>query len=173
MSRPEVHATLHGEAGFSETSAKARGELMIAPCGFRCDRCVAFTRNARTQADRVRGSTGWATYWGLRVPPERIQCHGCPEGPVAGLQFPDSDCEIRPCVLGRGLATCAECGEYPCQSLRSRMAACDKVVTRCRDQVPERDFARFIAPYDCRTTFDGLRKGQPADPRPRKGRKDR
>ena len=146
---------------------------MIAPCGFRCDRCVAFRRNARTQADRVRGSAAWAKYYGLRVPPERIQCHGCLAGEVTGLQFPARDCEIRPCVLGRGFATCAECGEYPCRTLRSRMTACDEVVRRFRGKIPERDFARFIAPYDCRAILEGLRKGQPADPGHRKDREGR
>ncbi len=131
---------------------------MIAPCGFRCDQCVAFVDNARTRAARERGSAAWAKYWRLRVPPARVQCHGCTAGPVDGLDFPAADCEIRPCALERGIATCAECSEYPCATLAARMTACDSVVHRFRDRMPEQDFERFIAPYDCRATLERLRK---------------
>jgi hypothetical protein len=146
---------------------------MISPCGFRCDRCVAFKKNARTRADRVRGSAAWAKYYRLRVPPERIQCHGCLAGEVAGLDFPDKNCEIRPCVLERGLATCADCREYPCRKLESRMAACDRVVRRFRGKIPEQEFTRFIAPYDCRATLEGIGKRRAAGLRTSRNRKDR
>ena len=38
---------------------------MLAPCGFLCDRCVAFKDNAKCHADRVRGSAAWAKHYGL------------------------------------------------------------------------------------------------------------
>ncbi len=132
---------------------------MTAPCGFRCDRCVAFKDNAKSHADRVRGSAAWAKYYHLQVPPQQIQCHGCAAGRVAGLRWPDQRCRIRPCVLERGLATCAECGEYPCELLESTMAGCDEVVERFRGAIVDADFARFIAPYDRRANLEALRKG--------------
>jgi hypothetical protein len=137
---------------------------MIAPCGFRCDDCVAFAKNAKTHADRVRGSAAWARYYGLQVAPQRMQCHGCAAGKVEGLDFPDPKCEIRPCVLDRGLATCADCGEYPCKALESRMASCDEAVQRFRGHIPARDFARFIAPYDCRATLEAIRTRRAGSP---------
>ncbi len=137
---------------------------MIAPCGFRCDQCLAFVDNARTPADRATGSAAWAQYWRLRVAPERMQCHGCAAGPVAGLEFPDVNCKFRRCVLEQGLTTCAECEEYPCATLDARMASCDRVVRRFGDTIPQHDFARFIAPYDCRATLEQLRKSPAARP---------
>ncbi len=130
---------------------------MIAPCGFRCDWCLAFTANARTHGDRVRGSAAWAKYYGLQVAPQRMQCRGCAGGRVEGLKYPDPKCEIRPCAAGRGVASCADCDEYPCAVLQSRLAACDEVVERLRGRIPEQEFRRCIAPYDCRATLDGLR----------------
>ncbi len=133
---------------------------MIAPCGFRCDRCLAFVENAKTHADRVRGSAAWAKYYGLQVAPQRMQCHGCARGQVEGLKFPDPKCEIRPCALERGLATCADCAEYPCATMQSRMAACDEVVQRFRGRIRDQEFSRCIAPYDCRAILDSVRKGK-------------
>jgi hypothetical protein len=118
---------------------------------------VAFKDNARHHADRVRGSAAWAKYYGLQVPPQQIQCHGCAAGHVAGLRWPAPRCRIRPCALKRGLPTCAECDEYPCKILEARMVGCDDVVERFRGTVPEADFASFIAPYDCRANLEALR----------------
>ncbi len=131
---------------------------MIAPCGFRCDRCLAFAANAKTHADRVRGSAAWAKYYGLQVTPQRMQCRGCAGGRVEGLAVPDQRCEIRPCAGGRGVSTCAECDEYACSMLEERMATCDAVVERLRGRIPDQEFNRCIAPYDCRAILDGLRK---------------
>ncbi len=147
--------------------------MLIAPCGFRCDRCLAFRANAKTHADRVRGSAAWAKYYHLQVSPQRMQCHGCAEGHVAGLDFPDGKCEIRPCVLGRGLQNCAVCGEYACKALEARMSSCDKVVQRFRGAIPADEFDRFIAPYDCRATLEDIRKKESlksGKTAPRKGR---
>lgn len=136
--------------------------MNIAPCGFRCDRCLAFVANAKTHAERVRGSAAWAKYYHLQVSPQRMRCHGCAGGHVAGLDFPDRKCEIRKCVLDRSLETCAGCGEYPCDALESRMRSCDGVVERCRGKIPADEFDRFVAPYDCRATLDELRKKKSA-----------
>ena len=145
--------------------------MNIAPCGFCCDRCLAFVANAKTHADRVRGSAAWAKYYHLQVAPQRMQCHGCRGASVEGLRFPDPKCEIRPCVLDRGLETCAECDEYPCHALQSRIESCDEVVIRCRGQIPADEFERFIAPYDCRTTLEDLRKGRRQTSRTPTGRR--
>jgi hypothetical protein len=135
--------------------------IMLAPCGFRCDLCVAFKDNATHHADRVRGSGAWAKYYGLQVPPQQIQCHGCATGRVAGLRWPDQRCRIRPCASKHGVATCAQCDEYVCDLLESRMTGCDEVVRRFRGAIAERDFARFIAPYDRRANLEELRKKGP------------
>ncbi len=132
--------------------------MNIAPCGFRCDLCLAFVAVARSHADRVRGSAAWAKYYHLQVTPQQMRCHGCREGKVEGLKFPDPKCEIRRCVSKRGLQTCADCADYPCDDVTQRMQSCDDVVLRCRGRIPVEDFTRFIAPYDCRATLEGLRK---------------
>ncbi len=147
--------------------------MLIAPCGFRCDRCLAFAANARSHADRVRGSAAWAKYYQLQVSPQRMQCHGCEKGTVEGLKFPDVKCEFRVCVLKRGLRTCADCAEYPCAKLEARMGSCDRAVERYRGAIPAAEFERCIAPYDCRATLDGIRKKQSAAAGQATARKDR
>lgn len=136
--------------------------MSIAPCGFRCDQCLAFVANAKTHADRVHGSAAWARYYHLQVSPQHMQCHGCRAGRIEGLQFPDPECEIRQCALDRGVETCAECSEYPCDALESRFESCDEVVRRCCGQIPADEFERCIAPYDCRATLEDIRKTRSA-----------
>ncbi len=133
---------------------------IIAPCGFRCDRCVAYRPNARKHADRVHGSAAWARYWRLQVPPQRIACNGCLAERLEGGQFPEKRCRIRPCVLGRALETCAECGDYPCKLLQRRLADCDEVVEEFRGKIDRQEYEYSIAPYDRRATLEERRRGK-------------
>lgn len=133
---------------------------MIARCGFKCHDCAAFIANNRTHADQVRAAEGWATYFGLVAPPEQIRCNGCMSADRGGYESPEKNCPIAPCAKGKGFRNCAECGEYPRDKLEARMRVCDEVIERHRVKAPRKEYDRFIAPYDARTTLNAIRKAK-------------
>jgi hypothetical protein len=133
-------------------------KTMIARCGFRCDLCGALVRNSPTSADRLDAAAGWAKYFHLKVKPDSMRCNGCLARDCSGYEFPEKNCAIRRCVLERGIDNCAACAEYPCTKLEKRMRGVEKVIKRFRNEVPKREFDRFIAPYDARTTLNQLRQ---------------
>jgi hypothetical protein len=120
--------------------------------------CLAFRENNKDRSDQIRVAKGWSEYFGLDVPPEKIGCNGCLPGDSGGLDFPDKNCPIRPCVIGRGLDNCATCEDYPCEKLEERMTGVEAVVRRFRGKIPQEEYDNFIPPYDARKTLDGIRR---------------
>jgi hypothetical protein len=102
--------------------ADAPDMSMVAYCGLCCDLCAERCRIPK-QAAQLKNSMateGWeffgaeaheefADFWTLLG---RIAGGGC-RGCRAGGGFPG--CEIRKCAKNRGVSTCADCAEYPCE----------------------------------------------------------
>ena len=130
---------------------------IIARCGFRCDLCPAYVQNSSTAADRISGAAGWSKYFRLKVAPASMRCYGCLAEKGKGFEFPAGDCAVNCCVVKGNLANCSECGDYPCKALNERMTGVEKVIKRFRNKIPKKEFDRFIAPYDARTTLGKLR----------------
>ncbi len=131
---------------------------MIARCGFKCHRCGAFIDNNKTPEDQARIADAWKKYFGLVVVPETIRCNGCLAHDRGANEYPSKNCPIAPCVVARGIHSCADCAEYPCKNLEELMRSCDKVIQRFRGVVPGEEFERFIAPYDCHATLNAIRR---------------
>jgi Zn-finger protein len=120
--------------------------------------CLGFRENNKDLADQIRVAEGWSQYFGLDVPPEKIQCNGCLPDDSGGLNFPDKNCPIRPCVIERGLDNCAYCEDYPCAKLEERMTGVEEGVRRFSGKISQEEYDNFIAPYDTRKTLDGIRR---------------
>jgi hypothetical protein len=130
----------------------------IAACGFRCDLCPAFRENVTGREHQQETSNGWFRYYGFRVAAEAIFCDGCLTEDSADPRRIDRDCEVRPCVLQRGLPNCAHCDEYVCSLLEEKIVDPEQVIKRTGRTVPQEDFGRFIKPYDNRTVLDRIRE---------------
>ncbi len=129
---------------------------MLSRCGNRCDLCLAYRPNVEAcPSNRQTLSDGWFTYWGFRIPPERIVCDGCM---AKDGHLIDEGCPVRPCAIERGHATCSECGDWVCDRLGQRLVTYEEVVGRVNRPVPEEDRARFIAPYENERRLERLRR---------------
>lgn len=110
---------------------------LAAPCGLYCGACaiyVSYHTGDPEPMNRVGRVFAKLAEEGVSgVPPlkegaefslERAQsmkkedflCEGCVSDVVA---LPCRVCALRDCAMGRGLATCAQCPDYPCQDLVS------------------------------------------------------
>ncbi len=121
-------------------------EPRLSYCGFRCDLCLAYRPNIEKHPDSAQSlSDGWHTYFGFRIPPEKIICEGCRSQSLTTL---DSECPVRPCANSRQVENCAACEGYICEKLSSRLIDFQSIQKDFVRPIPEEDRSRFIFPYE-------------------------
>lgn len=131
-------------------------KAIISCCGMRCDLCLAFQPNIEAHPEnRKLISDGWHTYFGFRIPPEKIFCSGCFSG---GSPTIDSECPVHPCVSARGLHNCAECESYICDKLNKILVTFETIQAKFDHAIPELDRQRFIFPYENKNRLAALRR---------------
>ena len=84
---------------------------------------------------------------------EEVDCKGC----KAGLRDGNPNCKVRPCAIEKGVVTCAECGEFSCETIRKQMDAIKPIAEKHRDSMPAEDVQRYIAPYESEKRLRRLR----------------
>ena len=90
---------------------------LIAACGLDCAKCDAYiATRANDQVALVALAEKWSKeYNASGLTAADVQCDGCMvEGRKIGHC---SECQIRLCVMERGLANCAVCPDYACEKL--------------------------------------------------------
>ena len=119
---------------------------VLSRCGYRCDLCLAYKPNVeKTPANQQILSDGWFKYFGFRIEAANIVCDGCMGD---HLKLIDLACPVRPCVIEKGLQTCAACDEYVCEKLKERMVIFEEVKQRMRNDIPEDDYYYLIQPNE-------------------------
>ena len=94
------------------------GEKLIAACGLICSDCDAYLATQANDAPVVeRIAAQWSEQFGASIPPESVWCDGCMTGGERRCGHVD-ECEIRACVVARGLANCAGCADFACDQLQ-------------------------------------------------------
>ena len=129
-------------------------EPVISKCGYRCDLCMAFEANLKSDEDKQDISRAFEKYYGCAIPLEEIKpCKGCP----SSKESPDADCQVFPCVQEKGFDNCGHCGDFGCEKLKRRMDAVEEVLAK-QDKVPQGDHERYFKPYLSRETLMKIRQ---------------
>ena len=90
---------------------------LIAACGLVCSDCDAYMATQTGDAVAIeRIAKEWSSQFGAAIPPEAVWCDGCMTGGEHTCGHV-AECEIRACVVERGLVNCAPCGDFACESL--------------------------------------------------------
>ena len=90
---------------------------IIAYCGITCSSCDAYlATQSGDQAELERVAEAWRKQFDPHITAASIVCDGClvDSGPVASYC---SWCPNRACAKDRGVASCAHCSDYPCDTL--------------------------------------------------------
>jgi hypothetical protein len=102
----------------------------ISYCGSYCHTCDWFTgkikKTAKDCLDMIRNYDGFKKWFenkvdvnnlllGLRILADTSICSGCKT--EAGRE--NDRCEIRQCCFSKNLSQCDECGDFPCQILKT------------------------------------------------------
>jgi hypothetical protein len=129
-------------------------EPMLSKCGYRCDLCPAHESNLKSEADKKKMCDAWNKYIGGNTEPEVISaCGGCQAEGEQG----DESCSVRPCAIGRGVETCANCEDFDCEKLKSKMDFVAQSV-KDPDNIPKEDYERYIKPFLGRENLEKIRK---------------
>ncbi|MCX6343989.1 MAG: DUF3795 domain-containing protein [Armatimonadetes bacterium] len=97
---------------------------LIAACGIVCSECSAYKATQSNDPAAIeKVAQEWGQIFNAEVKPESVWCDGC---------LSDSDrkcgncagCSVRRCVVGRGLANCAECDNYGCETITEFLEVC-------------------------------------------------
>jgi hypothetical protein len=91
---------------------------MLGPCGIYCGSCDIYVACTTGDRETQKKIADWLTeHHDATVMPEDIKCGGC-RGPLG--EHWSADCKVLACAKGRGVATCAECGEHEsCDTLET------------------------------------------------------
>ena len=88
---------------------------LIACCGLYCGACPIYDTGKRGDLKHLgQIARAMADYLGRAVEVSDLACEGCLSEVVAAHC---RDCALRACALGKGLACCAECPDFPCQRI--------------------------------------------------------
>lgn len=90
---------------------------MLGYCGLDCSKCEAFIATANNDNSlRAKVAEEWTKAYQKQIEPEDINCTGCRSNGVK-IHYCQCLCEVRKCATGRELENCAQCQEFPCDSL--------------------------------------------------------
>lgn len=91
--------------------------MQIAACGLVCSDCDAYKATQANDAEWLaRVAKEWTELFNSEIKPEGIWCDGCMTDSARKCGH-CAECEIRACVVERGIANCAGCEEYACEKL--------------------------------------------------------
>lgn len=131
---------------------------ILSRCGYRCDLCLAYKENIEDNDRRELLSDGWHKYFGFRIPPEYIYCDGCKDSESLNPNLIDKNCPVRLCVHKKDIENCAECDNYVCEKLESRIVKFEDVLKRYGEKIPEEERDLFIRPYENKNRLDEIRE---------------
>jgi hypothetical protein len=126
---------------------------ILAPCGFRCDLCPAFSENVTSLFQQQRISQGWEKYLRMKVEPQDVVCGGC----IYKGKVIDRHCPVRPCVRKQNVNNCGECTHFICGKLKPRIEMVEEI-RKEYSEISKRDYRMFIRPYESRKRLMELRK---------------
>ncbi|WP_230742519.1 DUF3795 domain-containing protein [Methanooceanicella nereidis] len=82
---------------------------LVGKCGIYCGSCPIY-RSYKDRDDKTAFELSFAT----RCTIDQVRCEGCGSDDRFVLS---QGCFYRKCAVEKGLAACAECGDYPCEKL--------------------------------------------------------
>ena len=115
-------------------------EIILAPCGYRCDLCPVYYKNT-ANIDVQKLSDGYLKYFNSQIPSKEINsCKGCrDEG--------EKDCLVKACVIDKKIDNCGQCPSFGCDKLNAKMNVIKDNIEDV-SSLSEEDYNLFARPYE-------------------------
>ncbi len=90
---------------------------MLGACGLDCGECGAYKATRANDAAAIaQVAQDWSKEYSADIKPEFVWCDGCTSDSPRKCGH-CAECDIRECVVSRGLANCAGCADYGCEKI--------------------------------------------------------
>jgi hypothetical protein len=130
---------------------------IIARCGFKCNLCLIYRDNLKKdENNRQKFRDALERIYGDKLTLEECYCDGCMTPDSENPVRINTECQMRPCVIEKGLENCGHCEQYPCRILEPKMIDYQKVMERYGGPLPEADYKDFVFPYESRKVLDEI-----------------
>ena len=110
--------------------------MILAFCGNDCALCPRYTATRSGDEERPKEVPAlWkrAGYREVEVSPQEIACQGCPASTWCRY-------EIRECALDKGVKSCGECQEYPCQRITNALEKTEAFTVKIKKECSRGDY---------------------------------
>ena len=130
---------------------------IVARCGYKCNLCLIYRDNLKKdEQNKQKYRDSLLKYYGDQLTLEQCYCDGCMTEDIENPIRVDVNCQVRPCVIEKGLENCGYCEQYPCQILEPKMIDYEQVKERFGGSLPKEDYEAFVMPYESRKVLDEI-----------------
>ena len=91
----------------------------LAYCGLNCGECPVYLASVEKNTDEQIRLAGEYSTDTCKFSKEDMYCLGCHSDMASPKMC--GDCEIRMCGMKKSYGSCAECGEFPCFTLKKNL----------------------------------------------------
>lgn len=117
-------------------------------CGYRCDLCEAYAPNIKIKDGRENLREVWGKYYNFEIATEDIYCDGCRAKGDDAKRIIDA-CQVRDCVINKGIEHCGECKDFPCDTFYTRKGLSLEGAKRKMGSDFDRDeYNEYLLAYD-------------------------
>jgi hypothetical protein len=94
-------------------------ETIISACGLVCTKCDAYQATKANDQERLEGiAKDWSAQYGITgLTIEQVRCNGCMTEGEPKCDHCGQHCGIRKCAVSKGVSTCGQCVDFPCEEL--------------------------------------------------------
>jgi hypothetical protein len=90
---------------------------LVSACGLVCSECEALKATHANDAEAIEKiAERWRIQHNPNIQAAHVWCDGCMTASPRKCAH-TADCEIRACVMAKGLDNCATCDDYACTTL--------------------------------------------------------
>ena len=115
-------------------------EEILAPCGYRCDLCPVYYKTI-ANINKQKLSDGYLKYFSSQISSDKIKsCKGC-------IDEGEKDCLVRSCVFNKRIDNCAQCPDFGCDKLKTKMNVVEDNIKDI-SSLSEEDYNLFVRPYE-------------------------
>ncbi len=111
--------------------------LNLAFCGNDCRCCPRYVATQAGDVERLKEAAALWRKVGWRetlVPPEEMTCHGCRSATWCRYQ-------VKECAQARNVSHCAECKDYPCETIQEAFARTESYARSARQSCTNEEYA--------------------------------
>ena len=104
----------------ASTPSPEKSAPLIGACGLKCSECSAYIATQANDAAAIAKTIEeWRVQHGGDFKPEDVWCDGCMTAGARKCSHARDGCGVRACAVSRGVANCAVCDDYGCETMTS------------------------------------------------------